>query len=114
MEIYQAIVFLNAQRIGHGTTLLDNRMVLNTIKDRNICIEACPTSNLHTGVIEQVSNHPIKTWIKEGVKVAICADNTYLSDVTTLKEIDKVKSACNLSSEDIKWCLESAEQFRFD
>src|SRR5262249_12106891 len=45
-EIREAIETLGANRIGHGTTLLDDRSVLDLVLARGIAIEACPTSNV--------------------------------------------------------------------
>ena len=112
-EIMQAILFLKAQRIGHGTTLLNNRMVLEMVKERGVCIEACVTSNMHTGVIETISDHPIKTWIKEQIPVAICADNIYLSDIDTRREIIRVATQCDLTASELSWCLASASNHKF-
>jgi len=50
-EIRVAIEALQAQRIGHGTTLLDDEETVDLVLSRGTVIEACPTSNVHTGVI---------------------------------------------------------------
>ncbi|MCA9563365.1 MAG: hypothetical protein KC561_07740, partial [Myxococcales bacterium] len=75
-EIRNAIQCLHATRIGHGTTLLDDPDVLELVLERGILIEACPTSNFHTGVIPSVSAHPLPRWLELGVTVCVCTDNT--------------------------------------
>ncbi len=80
-EIRVAVEALHAQRIGHGTTLLDDPAVLDLVLRRGVTIEACPTSNLHTGVIPRPDAHPLPRWLDRGVRVAICTDNTLLSAV---------------------------------
>ncbi len=90
-EIRTAIEVLGAQRIGHGTTLLNDPEVLQLVLDRGVTIEACPTSNWHTGVIGDVSAHPLKRWLDLGVKVTVCTDNTLLSDVSLPEEIARVR-----------------------
>lgn len=85
-EIRVAVEELHAQRIGHGTTLLDDRRVLDLVLERGVTIEACPTSNVHTGIFEDVSAHPLPRWLALGVKATVCADNTLLSDVSTAHE----------------------------
>ncbi len=89
-EIRTAIEVLHAQRIGHGTTLLEDPAVLDLVLERGVTIEACPTSNVHTGVIDAVSEHPIARWLELGVKVAVCTDNTLLSDVDLPTELARV------------------------
>ena len=90
-EIQQAIDVLHAQRIGHGTTLLDDSKVVDLVLERGIVIEACPTSNVHTGVIASVQAHPLGKWLDLGVRVCVNADNTYLSGVTARDEYDHIR-----------------------
>ncbi len=85
-EIGMAIEVLHAQRIGHGTTLLDDPAVLDLVLRREVTIEACPTSNVQTSVIPSVSAHPLPRWLELGVKACICTDNTLLSQVSSTSE----------------------------
>jgi adenosine deaminase len=89
-EIRVAIEELLAQRIGHGTTLLDDPAVTELVLARGITIEACPTSNVHTGVIASVADHPIAQWLARGVKVCVNTDNTLLSAVDAPEEYRRV------------------------
>lgn len=85
-EIRIAIEQLYAQRIGHGTTLLDDEHVLALLLARDVTVEACPTSNLHTGVIASIDDHPLPRWLERGVRACICPDNTLLSEVDSREE----------------------------
>jgi adenosine deaminase len=104
-EIRTAIETLHAQRIGHGTTLLDDPEVLDLVLERGITIEACPTSNVHTGVIPEVSEHPLKQWLDRGVKVTVCTDNTLLSAVTLPQELERVRAIEGIDDEAIARCM---------
>jgi len=85
-EIAFAITELHAQRIGHGTSLLDDPAILDLVLEREVVIEACPTSNVHTGVVSAVSEHPLREWLERGVRVCINSDNTLLSDTDATTE----------------------------
>ncbi|HEY8209152.1 MAG TPA: adenosine deaminase family protein [Myxococcaceae bacterium] len=85
-EIRDAIELLGAQRIGHGTTLLEDPAVVDLVRERQVTIEACPTSNVHTGVVGSVAEHPLPRWLEAGVRVCVCTDNTLLSAVTSSEE----------------------------
>ena len=89
-EIRVAVETLLAQRIGHGTTLLDDAAVTDLVIARGIVLEACPTSNVHTGVIARVADHPLPRWLDRGVRACVCADNTLLSATTAREELDRV------------------------
>lgn len=85
-EIILAIETLGAQRIGHGTTLLDDPRAVDLVRERGVVIEACPTSNVHTGVIGATADHPLPLWLMRGIPVCVNTDNTLLSDVTASGE----------------------------
>lgn len=85
-EIAEAIDRLGAQRIGHGTTLLDDPRLLERVVEEGIVIEACPTSNVHTGALARIEDHPLPRWLALGVRACINPDNTLLSDVSASAE----------------------------
>ena len=80
-EIREAVERLHAQRIGHGTTLPDDPAVLDLVRERGVTVEACLTSNLHTGAIDQLAAHPLPRVLDAGVRVTVCTDNTLFSGV---------------------------------
>lgn len=87
-EIREAIELLGAQRIGHATTLLDDASAVDLVVREGITIEACPTSNLHTGAI--TGEHPFREWLRLGVRVCVNTDNTLLSDTTAPEELRRL------------------------
>jgi adenosine deaminase len=80
-EIREAIEVLHAQRIGHGTSLMDDPAVLDLVRDRGVTIEACLTSNVQTGCVPDLAAHPLPRLLQAGVRVTVCTDNTLFSDV---------------------------------
>ena len=91
-EIRIAVDVLRANRIGHGTTVLDDPAVVDRLIEGRITIEACPTSNVHTGIIASVSEHPLATWLDRGLQACVCTDNTLLSDVVQSQELRNVRA----------------------
>jgi len=85
-EIRVAIEELFAQRIGHGTTLLEDESVLELVLERGVAIEACLTSNLHTGAVSALDGHPLPRWLALGVRACINTDNTLLSATSAPQE----------------------------
>jgi len=89
-EIRMAIEHLEAMRIGHGLTVLDDRDVTSLVRDRGVTIEACPTSNWQVGIIPALSAHPLPQWLNADLQVCINTDNTLLSDVNASTEHQRV------------------------
>jgi adenosine deaminase len=113
-EIIDAILLLDAQRLGHACSVLDNQEAMELVRYKRVVIEACPTSNVHTGIYKSIAEHPITEWIKNKLSVVICADNTLMSNVTTYQEIKNVREQCKLNSQQISWCYNSATLGRFN
>ena len=97
-EIKTAINLLFAERLGHATTLLDDPAALALVLENNVLIEACPTSNLHTGVIAKPEDHPLPKWLSAGVRATVCSDNTLLSATTTREEHERALRIPGMSS----------------
>ncbi|MBL09693.1 MAG: hypothetical protein CL402_04090 [Acidiferrobacteraceae bacterium] len=112
-EIKKAINLLHAQRIGHGTSLLEDFTVLDLVVNKQVVIEACPTSNMHTGSIRSVNEHPLPKWLELGVKTCINCDNWLLSDVNPAKEYQRVLSIPGMSKELVDQCLKTGRESSF-
>lgn len=98
-EIRVAIEVLFAERIGHGTTLLDDPEITELVARRGVTIEACPSSNVHTGVIPSIEAHPMAKWFELGVKACINTDNTLLSAVDAPEEYRRARSIRGMNDE---------------
>jgi adenosine deaminase len=51
-----------------------------------VTLEACPTSNVHTGAIARLEAHPLPRWLELGVRACVNTDNTLLSAVDAPEE----------------------------
>lgn len=112
-EIARAVEILGAQRIGHGTTLLDDAEVLDLILGREVVIEACVTSNLHTGAIASFPDHPLPQWLRHGVKATLCTDNTLFSEIDAPTEYSQVGSKLGLGPEQLRSLAETGRKAAF-
>jgi adenosine deaminase len=112
-EIEVAINFLHAQRIGHGTTILEDQRVVDLVREKNVVLEACITSNVHTGVIDDFGSHPIKKWIAQDIPVSICSDNTLLSNTDLSVEIINAMYKCGLTEKEIRRTYDWGRQALF-
>ena len=112
-EIREAIEQLFAERIGHGTTLLEDPSVVDLIIERGVTIEACVTSNVHTGVIASFEAHPIAEWLKRGVKACVCCDNTFLSDTNAEREHSRVLEIPKMTDKALRKAVEVGHESAF-
>jgi adenosine deaminase len=103
-EILAAVRVLGAERIGHGTTLAEDPAALELVVERQVVIEACPTSNLHTGAIAAIDEHPLPRWLESGVRATINTDNTLLSAVDAPGEYGRAARLPGMGREAIAAC----------
>lgn len=112
-EIREAIEQLFAERIGHGTTLLEDPSVVELIIEKEVTIEACVTSNVHTGVITSFEAHPIAEWLERGVRACVCCDNTFLSDTNAQKEHSRVLGIPKMTEMALRRAIEVGHEAAF-
>lgn len=112
-EIRDAIELLGAQRIGHGTTLLADPAVTALVRERRVVIEACITSNVHTGVIRSPQEHPLVGFLEHGVRATVCTDNTLLSDVNAPHEYRLARGLAGMTDERFAELLATGPKARF-
>ena len=80
-RVWEAVLDLNANRIAHGIRSIDDPTLLALLSERNIACEVCPTSNLHTGVVDSPAEHPLAALVKAGVPVALSTDDPAMSRI---------------------------------
>lgn len=80
-HVWEAINELHADRIAHGIRSVDDPTLLRVLRERNIALEVCPTSNLHTGVVAAPEQHPLAELVRAGVPVALSTDDPAISRI---------------------------------
>ena len=73
--IWDAIRELGAERIGHGTSAVQDPLLLAHLARHEIPVEVCPTSNVATGAVADLSKHPIVAMVEAGVRVTVNSDD---------------------------------------
>ena len=85
-SIHQALHWVRANRIGHGTRLRESGDLLNYVNDHRIPLEMCITSNVQTKAVESYGKHPLKFYFDYGLRVTINTDNRLVSKTTLTQE----------------------------
>ncbi|MDY6915587.1 MAG: adenosine deaminase [Candidatus Cloacimonadota bacterium] len=85
-SIKQSLHKCGAHRIGHGTRLYEDEDLLNYVNDHRIPLEVCLISNLQTKAVKSLAEHPVKDYLKKGLRVTLNTDNRLISNTTLSKE----------------------------
>jgi len=96
-SIWQALQFCGAHRIGHGTRLVEDMAIhegrvlqlgslARYVLDHRIPLELCLSSNVHTGTVPSLEEHPFPHLLRAGFRVTLNTDNRLMSGVTLTDE----------------------------
>ena len=92
-SIWEAVYYLNTDRIGHGLKLLDNKELFERFVDKKIGIEMCPSSNYQIIGYER-GEYPLLNYIHEGLRVSINTDDCGISLTNLSNEFIKAAEMC--------------------
>jgi adenosine deaminase len=101
-SIAQAVHYCGAHRIGHGTRLRDDPDLMAYVNDHRIPLEMCLSSNVQTGAVERLEDHPIKYYLDLGLRVTLNTDNRLMSNTNLTKEFLLGVEHCGLTVHDIE------------
>lgn len=80
--VWDAAEVLGAQRIGHGLAAAQDPALLAYLVEHGIALEVCPTSNLRTGAVRSLVEHPWPVLHAAGVMVTLASDDPGMFDTT--------------------------------
>ncbi|MFC9428530.1 adenosine deaminase [Streptomyces sp. NPDC056987] len=73
--VWDALRELRAERIGHGTSSVQDPELLAYLAEHRIPLEVCPTSNIATRAVADLEEHPIRAMVSAGVLVTVNSDD---------------------------------------
>jgi aminodeoxyfutalosine deaminase len=86
--IWDALNDLGAERIGHGTSATADPRLLEHLVSKHIPLEVCPTSNIATGAVKVLADHPIIAMYEAGVTVTVNSDDPPMFNTTLNREYE--------------------------
>lgn len=104
---------LGAKRMGHGIALQKSSELQMVCRNKRIGIEMCPTSNLQTRAVEDLSFYPLEAFVKKDIPVSINTDNRTVSGTTITQEIKLVMEQLHQPEEVILQCTKNAIETAF-
>ena len=102
-SIWEAVQWCGVERLGHGVRIVDDitgsigneqlGRLAAYIRDTWIPLELCPTSNVYTGVVRSISEHPIEMLRRLRFRVTVNTDNRLMSDTSMTNEMVQLHNA---------------------
>jgi len=74
-EVWAAVRDLGAERIGHGIASAADPELMAYLAAHGIALEVCPSSNVCTGAVPGLDQHPLPALLAAGVQVTLATDD---------------------------------------
>ncbi|HYB81117.1 MAG TPA: adenosine deaminase [Mycobacterium sp.] len=112
-SIHEAIAFCGADRLGHGVRIVDDIDVLadgkvrlgrlaSILRDKRIPLELCPSSNVQTGAVKSIADHPFDLLARTRFRVTVNTDNRLMSDTAMSLEMHRLVEAFGYGWSDLE------------
>jgi len=100
-SIWDALHHLRAERIGHGTRAMEDPELVRYLADHEIPLEMCPVSNVRTGVIKNIAEHPIRAFFDAGLVVTVNTDDPKMFQTRLADEYRLLEKECGFTKPEI-------------
>jgi adenosine deaminase len=112
-SIHEAIAFCGADRLGHGVRIVDDIDVIegggirlgrlaSILRDKRIPLELCPSSNVQTGAVKSIADHPFDLLARARFRVTVNTDNRLMSDTSMSMEMHRLVEAFGYGWSDLE------------
>ncbi|MBL7738297.1 MAG: adenosine deaminase [Chitinophagaceae bacterium] len=109
-SVRETLQHFHPSRIGHGTRSAEDKGLLDLLRDKNIHLEVCPTSNIQTNVFAKIENHAADKIYRHGVSMSINTDARAITPVTLTGEYTLLERVFNWDRDHFLKCnLEAIE-----
>lgn len=109
-SIWDAVRDLGVERIGHGTRACEDPELLEYLVVHRIPLEMCPMSNVRTGVVRSLREHPIRPFFEAGILVSANTDDPKMFQTRLADEYRLLEEECSFSRSDVRQLILSTIQ----
>jgi adenosine deaminase len=113
INVREAVVNFQADRIGHGIRSVEDDDLMDTLREKDVMLEVCITSNLQTGVVKSLDEHPLIKIKNFGVPFCLNTDDPAVSNLCLTDEYCKAVADFGFTVEDLQKMNLSALEHSF-
>ncbi len=100
--IWETLKELEVSRIGHGISAIYDEKLMDYLKEKQIPLEICPTSNIFTQkYVKELQYHPIREFFDRGLNVTVNSDDPSIFGVELNDEYLNLYKHCKFSLKEI-------------
>jgi adenosine deaminase len=101
-SIWGAIRILQVERIGHGTRAIEDTQLMKYLAEKQIPVECCPLSNVRTGVVKSIGEHPVKKFFDAGLLVTVNTDDPAMFGNSLAEEYQLLEERLGFSRDEVR------------
>jgi adenosine deaminase/aminodeoxyfutalosine deaminase len=113
-ESVWAALELGAERIGHGIAAIRDPELLCFLRERDIPLEVCVTSNLVTGVVKRIEDHPLRLLFDSGVPIVLNSDDPAMFGCTLTDEYRQAARVFGFNETELRAIAANGFRYAFD
>jgi aminodeoxyfutalosine deaminase len=83
-----ALEALGADRIRHGIRAVEDPGLVSELAGRGTVLDVCPLSNLRTGAVASLAEHPLPQLVAAGVRCSISTDDPAMFDTDLTRDYE--------------------------
>jgi aminodeoxyfutalosine deaminase len=87
-----ALETLEADRLRHGIRAVEDPGLVHEVAGRGTVLDVCPLSNLRTGVVRSLEDHPLPQLVAAGVRCSISTDDPAMFDTDLTRDYEAAAS----------------------
>ncbi|MGO9241576.1 MAG: adenosine deaminase [Bryobacteraceae bacterium] len=103
-----------AERIGHGIGAIGDAALVRHLTERRIPLEICVTSNLRTGAVASLREHPLRRLYEAGVPVTLNTDDPAMFGTTLEREYEMAATEFGFTGRELREVASNGFEFAFD
>jgi adenosine deaminase len=101
-SIWGALRALRVDRIGHATRAVEDPKLVDYLIEHQVPVELCPISNVKTGVIGSIKEHPARLYFERGIPLSINSDDPKMFGNSLAEEYLTLKTELGFSRSEIE------------
>ena len=99
---------IGAERIGHGIASIQDPALMAQLREDDVPLEVCISSNLCTGAVASLEEHPVRALYDAGVPITIHTDDPAFFHTTLTREYELAEKSFGLTAAEL-----AANSFRY-
>jgi adenosine deaminase len=107
-NVWDTVQHFAPSRLGHGVPCLERPELVEHLREHQIHLEVCPTSNIQTNTFDTYGDHPIDKLHRAGISVGVNTDARTISNITLSEEYAKLHETFGWDTEDFFQCNRNA------